>query len=174
MLIVLNRHRFYFYFILYCSILFCFVLFSDCFFVFFLRLYSGQVCITEFPSMLGGVTGLGNIGTENGILLSYMNDNLNTHIKLEEDEYIDAVLSDKTVNEIVNFGELRHSVRASLLDGYFTMIDSVNNNGASCYYFDLAWNCDVNSQFFDTYDEIATPMHVVSDSLFSNVCCTNE
>ena len=124
--------------------------------------------------MLGGVTGLGNIGTENGILLSYMNDNLNTHIKLEEDEYIDAVLSDKTVNEIVNFGELRHSVRASLLDGYFTMIDSVNNNGASCYYFDLAWNCDVNSQFFDTYDEIATPMHVVSDSLFSNVCCTNE
>jgi len=117
---------------------------------------NGVLCITEFPSMIGGVTGLGNLETTHDIL-AFINDDNDQHLKLTQDQYVEYALQDN--NEIANFGDLRHYVQNSIIDGYNRIkLDS------TCSYYDLSWNCLDDSTF-----QTDTLYHI--SSLFSSVCC---
>jgi len=118
---------------------------------------NGVLCITEFPSMIGGVTGLGHLNTTHQIL-SFINDDNDQHLKLTQDQYVEYALKDN--NEIMNFGSLRHSVQNSIIDGYNRIkLDS------TCSYYDMSWNCLEDTEF--TTDNL---YHI--SSLFSSLCCS--
>ena len=125
---------------------------------------SGVLCITEYPSMLGAISGWGNIDMSNE-MLSYMS-NKDNHIKFTEYEFVQLCLKDESANKINNFGDLRHIIQNAVIDGYMAYINDKN----SCLYYDLSWNCMINTDYYAS-DDNSNALHTVSDSIFASVCC---